>query len=235
MSDSDFDETSRRALQERRARRRNSRDSRRSRLGSTGQLPSRQSTESDEDAPLNPGWRRERTVRTRRRSGPVTSPQELAIWLQKGGWMFVAGGGVVFIGLFIFLLMQGGEADGGQAANPFTPSPTTVVGTNPPPAADPALPAPEPTITPVPPAESPPEPGAAPQGTFFVVVNTGGQGLFLRPEPNTSQLPVATLPEGTRVEQIGEDSVGPNFVWRQVRTPDGQEGWVAVDFLQPVQ
>jgi hypothetical protein len=78
-------------------------------------------------------------------------------------------------------------------------------------------------------------PSPTPAPRFFVVVNTGGQGLFLRPEPNRNNQPITTLPDGTRLEQIGEDVPGPDFVWRPVRTPDGLEGYVAVDFLAPSQ
>jgi len=80
-----------------------------------------------------------------------------------------------------------------------------------------------------------PSPVPTPASRFFVVVNTGGQGLFLRPEPNRNNAPITTLPDGTRLEQIGEDVPGPDFVWRPVRTPDGLEGYVAVDFLAPSQ
>jgi hypothetical protein len=86
----------------------------------------------------------------------------------------------------------------------------------------------QPTVTPQPPTEAP-----ASTAEFFVVNGTGTNGLFLRPGPSTDGAPIKTLPEGTRVERIGEDEFGANFVWRPVRGPDGAEGWVAVDFLQP--
>jgi hypothetical protein len=76
-------------------------------------------------------------------------------------------------------------------------------------------------------------PTVPPAPQFFVVTGTGGQGLFLRPEPSTVGEALTTLPDGTRVEQIGEDVPGADRVWRQVRAPDGQEGYVAVDFLTP--
>jgi hypothetical protein len=70
-------------------------------------------------------------------------------------------------------------------------------------------------------------------GEAFIVVNTSSNGIFLRPEPSSENMPIETLPEGTRVEQIGADIVGNNFVWRHVRVPSGQEGWIAIDFLEP--
>jgi hypothetical protein len=85
----------------------------------------------------------------------------------------------------------------------------------------------QPTVTPEPP---PPPPESLP---VFEVYNTGGQGLFLRNEPDGNV--VATLPDGSRVEQVDEEEqVGTDYVWRKIRAPDGQEGWVAVDFLRPV-
>jgi hypothetical protein len=72
---------------------------------------------------------------------------------------------------------------------------------------------------------------APPGGRFYIVSGTGGQGLFLRPDPSTAGTPITTLPEGTRVEAIGEDVPGGDYLWRKVRTPDGREGYVAADFL----
>jgi len=80
-----------------------------------------------------------------------------------------------------------------------------------------------------------PEPTPVPTPRVFVVVNTGGQGLFLRPQPNRNNDPLATLPDGTRLVQIGDDVPGGDYVWRPVRTPDGLEGYVAVDFLAPAE
>ncbi|NJK79488.1 MAG: SH3 domain-containing protein [Chloroflexaceae bacterium] len=55
----------------------------------------------------------------------------------------------------------------------------------------------------------------------------------MRSGPSTDSQVLGTLSDGTVVEQIAEDSIGPNYAWRNVRAPDGAEGWVAVDFLQP--
>lgn len=69
-------------------------------------------------------------------------------------------------------------------------------------------------------------------GQFFVVTGTGTEGLFLRPEPSTNGAPIATLPEGTRIEATGETNNDGTREWKKVRTEQG-EGWVAADFLQP--
>ncbi|NJN67742.1 MAG: SH3 domain-containing protein [Chloroflexaceae bacterium] len=87
-----------------------------------------------------------------------------------------------------------------------------------------------PSVTPEPPT---PEPPPSPMPTYFVVANTGGQGLFLRSDHSVNSTVLETLPDGTQVEQVGEDFAGAEYVWRQVRAPDGQVGWVSVDWLAP--
>lgn len=66
------------------------------------------------------------------------------------------------------------------------------------------------------------------------VQGTGTLGLFLRPAPNVNNTPIKTLPEGTIVTVVGEDSVQPDRVWKRVRDPEGAEGWAAADYLVPV-
>jgi hypothetical protein len=80
-----------------------------------------------------------------------------------------------------------------------------------------------------PPAEEPPAPQP---GEAFVVTGTGTQGLFLRAGPNTDSERLATLPEGTRVEALGEEQSDGTRVWKRVTTPQG-EGWIAADFVVP--
>ncbi|MBV9790309.1 MAG: SH3 domain-containing protein, partial [Chloroflexi bacterium] len=45
---------------------------------------------------------------------------------------------------------------------------------------------------------------------------------------------IGTLPEGTRVESLGENFNDGTRDWLKVRTPLG-EGWVAQQFLAPTQ
>ncbi len=80
---------------------------------------------------------------------------------------------------------------------------------------------------------APPPPTPVPQPTVFVVRGTGQAGLILRADHSATSAVRESLVDGTRVEQIGEDVVGTNYVWRPVRTPSGVEGWVAVDWLEP--
>lgn len=72
---------------------------------------------------------------------------------------------------------------------------------------------------------APPATGAA---KAFVVSNTQGEGLILRSTPGGAEITV--LPEGTRLEQIGPDQDANGMTWRNVRAPDGTEGWVAAQF-----
>lgn len=176
--------------------------------------------------PVNPGWRSERTGSRRapRRGALPSSPQEFQLWLQAGGWRYLAGIAVLLIVLLIALLAFT-RSDQREAGLGFgEPASTTVA--EPAPGGAVGVPADGlPTVT------LPPPSPAAPQR--FVVTGTGVEGLFLRPGPTTSGAPLTTLPEGTVVEQIGEDVPGDNYLWRQVRAPDGQEGYVAADFLTP--
>jgi len=59
-------------------------------------------------------------------------------------------------------------------------------------------------------------------------------GVNLRPGPNTDQDPTTTLDQGTVLTVTGGPEAGEDFDWWQVRTEDGETGWVAGTFLQPV-
>jgi hypothetical protein len=91
-----------------------------------------------------------------------------------------------------------------------------------------------PTVTPVlsPTAVLAPQDG---DGARFRVVNTGPDGLFLRPDHSTDNQPIKTLPEDSLVTIVGEDFSGPDRVWKHIRDAEGSEGWAAADYLKPVQ
>jgi len=58
--------------------------------------------------------------------------------------------------------------------------------------------------------------------------------LNLRKEPSTSSDIVAELAPGTRLEITGEAVEADGFTWYPVRNPEtGDEGFVAVDFIEP--
>lgn len=180
---------------------------------------------------VNPEWRgsRKSRGRSRKKVSPLSgSPQELQLWLQQGGWRYVAGAAILFIvALAVFLALN---REPGRPAVVQSPQnkPTSSSREEPIPTTGGSTLKPLPTVTPL------PEPTPTPAVRAYVVANTGTQGLFLRAEHATDAPVLATLPDGTRVEQVGEDFMGPGFVWRHVRAPDGQEGWVAADWLQAV-
>ncbi len=220
---SDFDEPSLRDWEQRRQRRRMAEDD------LEDEPASGRSTVIDEARrrrPVNPSWRRERSARARSRRSATAiyaSPQEFQLWLQRGGWMWFAIGAVFVIGSLIFFMWQSrSEARNNLDTNPFAVE-TPLTDEPEAPAAAPLLP--QPTVT------AAAAPSTSDSAAAFVVFNTNTQGLFLRSEPGGDVL--ETLPEGTRVEQIGDDQLAADYVWRHVRAPSGQEGWVAADWLQP--
>ncbi|MEI8308142.1 MAG: SH3 domain-containing protein [Chloroflexales bacterium] len=177
--------------------------------------------------PVNPGWRSERTTGTRGvrrgRGGLPASPQEFQLWLQDGGWRYIAGIAVLLIVLLIALLAYGrnDQRNVGLGIDEQKAPTSAVGGRN--------------ALTPIS-SSAIITPTATPAPRFFIVTGTDVQGLFLRPNPSTSEQSIATLPDGTRVEQISVDSTADGRTWRKVRTTQipTQEGWVAAEFLTPV-
>ncbi|MGB9739058.1 SH3 domain-containing protein [Chloroflexus sp.] len=146
--------------------------------------------------------------------------QTLPRWLQQRGWIYLL---ILVVLLALFFVIVLWLLRGDQRNAPLgTQLPTAIT-----------LPTADAGSLPGNEANTTAQPAPTPAPRFFVVVNTGNQGLFLRPQPNRNDPPITTLPEGTRLEQIGEDVPGSDYVWRPVRTPDGLEGYVAVDFLAP--
>ena len=178
--------------------------------------------------PVNPGWRSERagSRRSPRRGALPSSPQEFQLWLQAGGWRYVAGIAVLLVVLLIAMLAfaRNDQREAGLGFDqpaPTTASEPVLGGGGDTGAGADALP----TVTPPPPSP------AAPQR--FVVTGTGGQGPSPPPPPPPAGAPLPPPPDGPGIEQIGEDGAGGDRLWRQVRAPDGQEGYVAADFLAP--
>jgi hypothetical protein len=180
----------------------------------------------------NADWRSRRTTQAStgksKNAVPLpTSPQELQIWLQKGGWKLVAGLAAFSIVLLIALLAFSRNEQRNAGGFGEEAAPTSAVAAESGVGSDPVVR--ELDTTP----ETLPLPTAAPPAaTFFVVVNTSGQGLNLRADHQVNAQIIALYADGTRLEQIGEDFVGPDRLWRNVRGPDGQQGWVAADYLQ---
>jgi hypothetical protein len=183
---------------------------------------------------VNPEWRerrkgRSRRTRSSRRSSRTQqplprSPQEVQRWLQQGGWRYVAALAVlVLVGFVVVLSFGGGDNKPDQATAPTRRTPSAVR----------TVPVIGGTVVALPTVTPAPSPSPTPGSQIFIVSNTGTQGLFLRATHTTDGQILETLPEGTRVEQVGEDFTGPNYVWRNIRAPSGQEGWVAIDWLRP--
>jgi hypothetical protein len=149
--------------------------------------------------------------------------QEIPLWLQQGGWRFIAAAAVLFVFLLSLLLWNNRSAQSISNNGELPAGGGADVAGNPDGATD-SDPLAVPSTAP---------PTAPPTPDVFVVSGTAGEGLFLRSEPDRNAVVLETLPEGTNVEQIGEENPGPNYVWRHVRAPSGQEGWVAAEWLQP--
>ena len=147
-------------------------------------------------------------------------------WLQGGGWRIVAAVAAVILLLLLFMMWRAGSnnTDSGVSGQGSGTSPLPTFATS----GNETGTGFQSDITPV------PEQSQAAPGTRFSVINTGVEGLFLRPQPNTVDVPLETLPEGTVITQIGEDSVQPDRTWKNVQSPTGQTGWVAAEYLQQV-
>lgn len=76
-------------------------------------------------------------------------------------------------------------------------------------------------------------PSTAPgTSTAYVIANTGGDNINLRRTASTSAEIVARLAEGDPVTEIGPAQTVEGREWRNVRTSDGIDGWVASEFTQ---
>lgn len=88
---------------------------------------------------------------------------------------------------------------------------------------------------PSPPSVGAPPPQApvaqtAPGG--WVVANTGGEGVYLRRTPRLDDRLVA-WPDGTSLQDLGEEATGDGLTWRKVRDPNGNVGYVPTKWLAP--
>ncbi len=74
------------------------------------------------------------------------------------------------------------------------------------------------------------EAGALAEGGQATVSETG---VNLRSEPTTNGAVVTTLSTGDVVTLTGPSQEAEDYVWWPVTTADGEQGWVAEDFLTP--
>lgn len=185
---------------------------------------------------------RSQTRRLRQAGG--LSPQGLTTWAadpKNSRTLFIAAG--VLVGLLLLLILFRLYNNGGATAADGAPTgaaasaaaslgaPGFVIASPGAGVDNGAANVPQPVQT-VPGTDPAGQPAPGGTGQFFVVTGTGTEGLFLRPEASTAQPPIATLPEGARVEFTGEAQNDGTREWRKVRSDLG-EGWVAADFLQP--
>lgn len=94
---------------------------------------------------------------------------------------------------------------------------------------DPALRA---AVEPLAPAATITTPGFT-LGSIVRVQGTGAQGLLLRSSPGLPSPSVILIPEGTVLQVRGGPQIADGYTWWQVSF-EGGTGWVAGDFLAPV-
>lgn len=190
---------------------------------STARLPTR---DSEYGTPVRQNWRSDRPGARKQSRTPMlpTSGQEVMVLLQdqrvRTILIIVA---VCIVLLFLFITLSNSGPLGGATAEEESPD------------LDAQISAPNPTITPEPAPQETDSTTA--EGAQLRVFDTGELGLFLRPEPNTSpnNQPIKTLPDGSLVTVVGQDYVGPERVWKNIRDAEGAEGWVATEFLEPAE
>ena len=204
-------------------------DARATRPTRQGRSPTDRLTSGESGHPVTSdrNWRAERTARRRRAVSLPTSRQELALWLQYGGWRIISIAVVaVFVAIVALFFLRGLNPVPLAIATP-TAEPSLL---------DQPLISPLATVTPVVSSTSSiasQETNGGGEGARFRVTGTSGEGLLLRPNPSSENQPIKTLTEGTVVTIIGEDFSGPDRVWKHVRDVDGTEGWAAADWLKP--
>lgn len=104
------------------------------------------------------------------------------------------------------------------------PTTTTVIPT---PVSATIAPIDTPTVEPTPePTELPPTPAPV------TAVVTSEVGVWLRATPSTTGEQLEWVLNGTVLTVLPGQETADDFDWQQVRTPSGNEGWVAVDFIQ---
>ncbi|MEW5989410.1 MAG: SH3 domain-containing protein [Chloroflexota bacterium] len=157
---------------------------------------------------------------------------------------FVRGLGLLFVGL-ILLGIYGLDLSPADLLPTPTPTITPTVSptaTQPPATATPTRPAPTLQETITPPA-TPTNPLLAPTATATItptetatsapttaLVNSPN-GLWLREAPGGVQ-EVELIPDGSVLTLLpGRETAADGLEWQQVRTPAGNEGWVAVDYI----
>ena len=112
-----------------------------------------------------------------------------------------------------------------QTVVQFTQAPDTTATATP--TTDPALtPSPTPMVAPAP--ES--SPTAEDSGQVYYVGNTDGDGVYIRRTRHMEDK-IKAWPDGTEMIEISAAVEVENRLWRHVRDPDGNEGYVPAEYL----
>lgn len=77
-----------------------------------------------------------------------------------------------------------------------------------------------------------PTPTATPTPAPATATVSSGVGVYLRAEPTTDGEQIEWVLEGTLLILLPGRVQADEFEWQQVRSPAGNEGWVAVPFIQ---
>jgi len=143
--------------------------------------------------------------------------------------------GLILLAVFLMTLPPPPlEPAADTLASPTAVSPTdaaTTTATLPPPVQvtntpEPSATSPAPTVTPT----LPPIPAATPEPRTAVV--SSGVGVWLRATPSASGEQVEYLLDGVILTLLPGVETADGFQWQQARTLDGNEGWVAIGFLE---
>ena len=90
---------------------------------------------------------------------------------------------------------------------------------------------PTPTLTPVPTETSTPVPATSTAiSTFYQVGETDGDGVYLRESAGGDDR-IKAWPDGTLMMVVGSDESVDDRLWRPVQDPDGNRGYVPVEYL----
>jgi hypothetical protein len=160
-----------------------------------------------------------------RRSAPAAPARRTPVAIGAAATVLLVGGASV-----------GADARGAPATAPAAsptatspsgaPTPTTVVSVRTVIAA-PTPPRPTATVTRAP---DPPTATGAPRARV-AVANTGGVGVYLRRSPRMDDR-LSAWPDNTSLDVLREERVqGDGEEWIQVRSPDGQDGYVPVRYV----
>ena len=77
----------------------------------------------------------------------------------------------------------------------------------------------------------PPTPNPDPNVPICVVVNTGGDGVFIRRNPSSEES-IKLWDEETEMAVVGKNVLSNSLRWKHVRDPDGNVGYVAARYLE---